>query len=118
MEQAPKTEDLEYDIRQYTVMLDKLRSWEQTNFPLGELVTDLEALTAVLKLVNEDWKQDFIRKVGTLEEVYAYALFKERDYYTSDDEKLIAEAILFLKEKAQQALLGVGQALERVKEGN
>ena len=111
MQESSKIESLEYDKRQYLIMLEKITFWQKAKFPLGELVTDLEALTNLLKLADEGWKQDFMKKVWVLDTVYAVALDEGRDFYTFDDEKLINETISFLKDQSEQAIQGIQDTL-------
>jgi hypothetical protein len=64
----------EFDQRQYALMEDHLRRYETGGTDLGSLIAGLEALLQCLEAADESWKNEFRRKWGILEEVYAVAL--------------------------------------------
>ena len=83
-------------------MEDHLRRYEEGGTDLGSLIAGLEALLLCLEAADEDWKNEFRRKWGILEEVNAVALDRVEQRASTrvetilkepDNQRLIKQAI-------------------------
>lgn len=92
----------DFDQRQFVLMEDHLRRYEEGGTDLGSLIAGLESLLLCLEAADEDWKNEFRRKWGILEEVNAVALDRvEQGASTNvatilkepDNQRLIEQAI-------------------------
>ena len=81
----------EFDQRQYALMEDHLRRYEEGGTTLGSLVAGLEALLQCLEAPEEDWINEFRRKWGILEEVYAVALDRVEQGGSANVETVLKE---------------------------
>ena len=81
----------EFDQRQYALMEDHLRRYEEGGTNLGSLIAGLEALFQCLEAAEEGWKNEFRRKWGILEEVYAVALDSVEQGGSSNVETVLKE---------------------------
>lgn len=70
----PEPWKTEFDQRQYALMSDHLRWYQEGRIGLGSLIAGLEALLNSLLAADEGWKNEFLTTWGILEEVYAVAL--------------------------------------------
>src|SRR5688572_29063623 len=88
---------LDYNERQYRLMLNRLVAFEQGKLPLDSLVIDLEGLLNALEGVEFSWKQEFLHEWGTLEEGRAYALFKSLSAFDEEASETLRAAVARLK---------------------
>jgi hypothetical protein len=86
----------EYDSRQYHRMLEQLRDFESKRIDLKHLIGGLDALLCALEEAEANWKSEFQRQWGVLEEVYAVALDRKKELM-AEDWKLIETAIQTMK---------------------
>lgn len=82
-----------YDRRQYNLMLEHLRRFEEGASDLSSLIGGLDSLLECLEAPNEEWKQRFRNKWGTLEQVYAVALDRGQTELSIEDEALVNQAV-------------------------
>ena len=92
-----------YNNRQYKLMLQKISLFRQGKIEIPDLIGDLEGLLNALEEPNSNWKNTFQIECGELEQVYAFALYEERDYLNQKDikviEKVLDNIILLINEK-------------------
>ena len=81
----------EFDQRQYALMEDHLRRYEEGGTNLGSLIAGLEALLQCLEAAEDGWKTEFRRKWGILEEVYAVALDRVEQGGSANVETVLKE---------------------------
>jgi hypothetical protein len=72
-------------------MADHLRRYEEGGIDLGSLIAGLEALFLRLEAGDESSKNEFRRKWGILEEVYAVALDRVEQTGSPDVEAILRE---------------------------
>lgn len=89
--------DHDYDLRQVDLMESQILRFEAGEISLGQLISNLDSLLLCLKTVDQDWKDSFKSEWGTLEQVYAVALYRKQMSLPPDQEKLIHEALGNLK---------------------
>ncbi len=89
--------DLEYDERQYSLMLQKISAFERGDLYLVHLIGDLNGLLDVLTGHDLEWQQTFTGYWWDLEQVYAVAMDEDRSHFDRDDQKIISEALEGLK---------------------
>lgn len=87
----------DFDFRQLNLMLQIINKYKQGKIYLSWLINDIEALLNILEDCNEDWKADLRTSWFDLEQVYAYALYKEKTQLDQNDIRIIDEALLKLK---------------------
>ena len=100
------TKTAEYNRRQYQLMTKFLNEIDYSDIEgLGQLVNSLLALVEALEEPDEVWKEDFISRWGTLDEVWAVACVNNEhapDDFTNElsveDMNLVEEAVKQLKE--------------------
>jgi hypothetical protein len=62
---------VEYDQRQYRLMLDHLDAYREMKIGIHALISALKGLLSALELRNDDWVQRAISEWGNLEIAYA-----------------------------------------------
>lgn len=82
----------DFDQRQFALMEDHLRRYEEGGMELGSLIAGLEALLLCLEAADEDWKNQFRRKWGILEEVNAVALDRVEQGDSASVDAILKEA--------------------------
>jgi hypothetical protein len=88
----------EYDKRQYDLMAEHLRRFEEGSSNLGTLVAGLDSLMACLEAPDQEWIQRFRSEWWTLEQVYAVALDRGKTELSAEDEALVNEAVAKMKQ--------------------
>ncbi len=96
----------DFDQRQFALMEDHLRRYEEGGMELGSLIAGLEALLLCLEAADADWQNQFYTRWGTLEVVHAVALDRVEQ---GDSAKVDA----ILKEADNQRL--IKQAIEGIR---
>jgi len=94
----------EYDNRQYRLMLDRIEKYQHKKLKLRTLIGDLEGLLGCLQEVDENWKEEFLKAWGVLEEVYSFAIYEEKKELSEKDKELIHKAITELGNMVKQQL--------------
>ena len=96
---------IEYDRRQYDLMLDRLRAFTRGAVSLRKLIEDLRSLAEALEDPPLGWKEDFLSDWWTLEQVYAVAVDRdELDNLSAESQVLIDGAVAALKRVVVEAL--------------
>ncbi len=85
--------NLEYDIRQYDLMLNVIKDYKEGKKSLKQLIDDLDGLLNVLENAEQKWKDEFHNEWWNLEQVYAVNDYRGRNPYSNEDMKIINEAI-------------------------
>jgi hypothetical protein len=85
--------DLEYDLRQYKLMLSAIHDYQRGTVKLGRLISDLDALRDALQNPSQSWLGEFESAWGKLEDVYAGMLDEERTQFDETDRRLINEGV-------------------------
>jgi hypothetical protein len=96
----------DFDQRQFALMEDHLRRYEEGGTDLGSLIAGLESLLLCLEAAGEDWKNEFRKKWGILEEVNAVALDRV-------EQRASTNVVTILKEPDNQRL--IKQAIEGIR---
>jgi hypothetical protein len=84
---------MDYDARQFNLMIETLNAYEKKAINLGHLVSSLDGLQNALEGVNSQWKNAFLKQWGVLEDVYAAILDKNLKEPPDEYKHLIEEAI-------------------------
>lgn len=87
-----------YDKRQYNLMSERLRRFEEGASDLSSLVAGLDSLLECLEVPDEEWKQRFRSEWGTLEQVYAVALHHGQTELSVEEETLVNRAVCAIKQ--------------------
>jgi hypothetical protein len=87
----------EFDQRQYRTMLDMLIAFERGEIRLDALVGSLEALLNLLNNKEQAWTQKFQSAWGVLEDVRAFALFKNIKSFDERTDQLLRSTVNNLK---------------------
>jgi hypothetical protein len=90
----------EYDLRQFNLMVNIIREYEdgpRSLQSLGRLVSALQALQSALENASGSFDQKFRASWGEIETTYALMLDEERTSPNKVDESLIDDAIVKLK---------------------
>ncbi len=80
----------EYDRRQLILMLEHVKFFENKQIDLSSLIGSLEFLLNALEKVDEDWEEEFVNEITTLETINAIEIIKESGEQISeiqDDKK-------------------------------
>ena len=88
----------DYDERQVSLMVNRIRRFQNKEIHLGSLVNDLEALLNVLASVSVDWKSAFHEEWWNLEQVYAISLDRNDDAVLIENEESISSSLDKMKE--------------------
>lgn len=88
----PDSEVTERELRQLTLMLDRLNRFRSGGLALGPVVNDLEALLYELVLAEEGWRDRFVEAWSALEIAYAVALDRLQEIPTIRDPD-VADAV-------------------------
>ena len=75
---------MEYDGRQHQLMTTQLQQYEEGKLGLALLIANLKALLGALESPDESWRDSFRSEWGTLEAVYAMALFRKEQSLVPD----------------------------------
>lgn len=67
----------EYDKRQLILMLEQVKLFENKQIDLNSLIGSLEFLLNTLEAVDEDWEEEFLNEITTLETINAVEIIKE-----------------------------------------
>lgn len=94
-------EDEERELRQFTLMAERLDGFVAGTVPLKRLIDDLYGLVAALDLTPEEWRDEFISEWGDLEIAYAVADDRREPVPTMADSD-VADAVRTLR-----AMVGV-----------
>jgi len=86
-----------YYKRQLNLTLKTIQSFENKTRSLHSLINDLESLLTLIGEINPFLEKNARGHCGSLEEVYAYALYKEKTSFDEQDEKIIFDAISTLQ---------------------
>lgn len=81
-----------YDYNQLIIIVEKINLFRKKNLSLHDLINDLSALVDVLENVDSDWKNEYRKWWAHLEEVYAVALYHNKDL-DEDDWQIITKAL-------------------------
>jgi len=73
--------------------MTKINEYKNGKSYLSWLINDVESLINILEDPNEDWKADLRTSWFDLEQVYAYALYKEKKQLDEKDVKIINDAL-------------------------
>lgn len=85
--------DIEYNKRQYRLILRKIDDYGRGAIKLGELVGDLDALRLALQNPSDHWLREFESAWGKLEDVFAVMLDESRSEFDAIDTELISNAL-------------------------
>ncbi len=88
----------EYDERQYQLMREFISAYERRNLPLINLIGKLEALLGCLQNVSSDWRNDFLKQWGVLEDVYSVSVDQGTTYLNDEAHLLITSALSEIKQ--------------------
>jgi hypothetical protein len=83
----------EHDRRQYDLMEEHLRHFEEGVTDLGALIAGLDTLLECLEAADKAWKAQFRSEWWTLEQVYALALDRGQTQLPPESRALINEAV-------------------------
>jgi hypothetical protein len=87
-----------YDKRQYNLMIEHLRRFEEGASDLSSLIGGLDALLECLEAPDEEWKQRFWSEWWTLEQVYAVALERGQTELSAEEQALVNQAVNNIKQ--------------------
>lgn len=87
-----------YDQRQFSLMIEHLRRFEEGASDLSSLIAGLDALLNCLEAPDEEWKQRFRSEWWTLEQVYAVALHHGQTELPAEEEVLVNQAVTNMKQ--------------------
>ena len=85
----------EYDLRQISLMQDRIRQYKEGKIEIEQLINDLNSLVNCLEDIDENWRNDFSSAWFILEVEYASML---NDNKTSFDDRAMSEINRALKE--------------------
>lgn len=68
----------EYNLRQITIMQERIKQYRKGEIRIDQLINNLEALVNCLEKIDEDWKNSFLFAWSILEIVYASALYNKK----------------------------------------
>lgn len=88
---------LEFDQRQYRLMLATLDSFLDGKSHIDVAISSLEGLLNALKHRDDAWKQSFLRLWGRLEDERAVALFRGAEVLDADSTQRTYDAANQLK---------------------
>ena len=94
---------IDYNRRQYQIIIDLLNQFEKGMLDLKSLIGNLGFLLGSLEEVEENWEAEFSMERGQLDTIYSIALVKNRPISTSDQEE-ITKSVKNLKKLAEDAL--------------
>src|ERR1043166_8465956 len=103
----PETDEQEmvdFDQRQYRLMLDRLVAFDEGRIRLDTLVDDLEGLLNILAEPDPAWKRTFLGFWGELEEERAYALFKEIKAFDEETTQSLRAKVAELEQLVRQKI--------------
>ncbi len=81
----------DYDKRQCASMRDALRLYETGTINLDSLITGLHALFNALEMTDDLWRNEFLRGWGTIEDVYASAMYRVEQSRSENLESILKE---------------------------
>lgn len=87
----------EYDKRQYQLMADSIKAFDDGKLKFHSLISILEGLIDHLQEADREWKDDFLSEWFTLEVGYAVASSRGETRLSPESQKLAEEAIENLK---------------------
>lgn len=80
-----------YDVRQLHLMFLKIKLFRNGNISIGNLINSLEALINTLQRRDNEWDKEYISHWFNLEQIYAVALYEERDLLDDNDIRIVIE---------------------------
>lgn len=83
----------DYDLRQFTKMLQQIDSYQSNEIGLNVLIADLTFLRDSLNAVNPEWERKFTDCIVNLESAYSYALVKNSGNLDEIAQKIVNDAI-------------------------
>lgn len=94
----------DYNRRQYQLMLDQLKLYEQGKMGLNKLIVDLEALLGCLENIEKSWEMNFRKQWGVLEEEYSFFVVEKQKEMKPETQKMIDRAVTGLKNLVMKKL--------------
>ena len=99
----------EYDERQLKLMYKYLLSFQQKQIQLSSLISSLEFLLNAMESVDEEWENEFLKEITTLETINAIEIINESEnenlYFNKKENiELINNAVFSLKEMIKNEL--------------
>jgi hypothetical protein len=91
-------------LRHYRLMLELLEAYEQKQFGLRHLIDHLQELLSALEDAPNDWRHNFYRSWGVLEDAYANAQKDGNTHLKPEDNPMVNPAVAKLKELVQSQL--------------
>jgi hypothetical protein len=88
----------EYNKRQYKVMIETIKEYKNQNLSLRKLIDSLEGLLNCLEEISEDWRTEFLREWGVLEDECSITVTSGQKKLSSESKNSIDNAINNLKE--------------------
>ena len=82
----------EYDNRQLVKMRERLDLFRRGQLSLETLISDVEFLLDVMESMDKEWTAKVGEEVGTLEQVFAFALYKEWEQLDKRSESLVSQS--------------------------
>ena len=92
----------DYDERQISLMINRIRRFQNKEIHLGVLINDLEALLNALESVSVDWKSAFHEEWWDLEQVYAISLDREDESFLIENEESISSSLDKMKKLIEE----------------
>jgi hypothetical protein len=87
----------DYDHRQFELMKSSISLFEEEKLQIDRIINILEGLLDCLQTTDGEWIEKFRSEWLTLEEVYAVALYRNKDTLDKEDEFLIYGAVENMK---------------------
>jgi hypothetical protein len=100
----------EREQRQLEGMLSQTDAFEARKLDLAGLISSLEALLGALEDASPEWRSEFRRHWGVLEEVYAVAADEGRLPSSPWEEALVLKAVGSLRELVKGNLGAIGRS--------
>lgn len=104
-----ETDPSERERRQYQLMVDRLRKFQEGQLHLGTLVDDLDALWWQLEETADEWKEAFREEWGVLEEVHAGVRNRADKTLAPDELWLVQQAIVKITALLRDVGAGTGR---------
>jgi hypothetical protein len=83
----------EYDERQFARMLERLNAFEEHKISLAAFIADLNGLLCALENPDTEWRNDFQKQWGILEDIHASALDRAIATHPEMHQSFLSDAI-------------------------
>jgi hypothetical protein len=104
MNEEKREYELEYDERQYNLMMDRIQAFKGGKLYLSSLINDLNALLNALILPDEEWKDTFISFVNDIDALHAVAIDREKSFLSPESQVYVIEDVDRLEKMVSQKL--------------